>query len=241
MSIGFPNAAFSGQNSAKVTNIWNSDHALSDEGSYFTFTNTPGTAIATTTSVVDDAATASATHAQNVPVMTIINTWSVTDPQAKNIYMKYLRMVIGQVPTSAAGWFYAWRLDPTPANLTTAGTVITPVNPNSNSGTLSKASINFGAIVTSVSNASQSRLISAGQIAGAIPVTKDQWMFTFGNPVPVGDSIGTQTLVKNVTANVPPIIIAPGWMLKLEMWAGSNGAAPTWEFEGGFVERPAGQ
>ena len=241
MSTGFPNSNFQAQNSSKVQNIWNSDHALSDEGSFFTFTNTPGTAIATTTSVVDDAATASATHAQNVPVMTIVNGWSATDSQAKCIYMKYLRMVISQVPTSATAWNYAWRLDPNPANITTAGTVITPVNPNSNSGTLSKASINFGTIVTSLPVAAQARLVSAGQIAGAIPVTKDQWMFAFGNPVPVGDSIGTQTLVKNITANVPPIVIAPGWMLKLEMWAASNAAAPSWEFEGAFVERPTGQ
>lgn len=241
MATGLVNTNFSLQNSAKVQNIWTSDHALSDEGSFFVFTNTPGTAIATTTSVVDDAATASATHAQNVPVMTVVNNWDAGDPNRKNIYMKYLRMVISQVPTSASAWFYAWRLDPNPANITTAGTVITPQNPNSASGTTSKAAINFGAIVTSLPVVAQSRLVSAGQIAGAIPVTKDQWMFAFGNPVPVGDSIGTQTLVKNITANVAPIVVAPGWMLKLEMWAASNGAAPSWEFEGGYVERPAGQ
>lgn len=241
MASGIANTNFASQNSSKVQNIWSSDHALADEGSYFTFTNTPGTAIATTTSVVDDAATASATHAQNVPVMTIVNGWPVTDANAKNIYMKYFRMVVSQVPTSASAWNYAWRLDPTPANITTAGTVITPVNPNSASGTLSKAAINFGAIVTSLPLASQARLVSAGQIAGAIPVAKDQWLFMFGAPMGNGDQIGTQTLVKNVSANVPPIVIAPGWMLKLEMWAASNGAAVSWEFEGGYVERPAGQ
>lgn len=241
MSNGVQNTNYSISPSTKATNLFNGNQAASDEGSFFLATNaTPGTAIATTTSVVDDAATASSTHAQASPVMVITNQWSASDPLQKCIYPTYLKMILSQVPTSATSWQYAMRLDFNPTRITTQGTVITPVNPNSNSGTLSKAAITFGAITTALPTAN-GRLVARGQINSAVPVTLDQWYFNFGgNAVPM-DVISGGAGAKNISMPCAPIVIAPGWSLTIEMWGASNAAAPSWEFEMGYVERPAGQ
>lgn len=242
MSTGTTNTNFSGTQSIKVAQMFTGDQNLSDEGSFFVATNTPGTAIATTTSVVDDA-TGATTHAQQKPVMAITNQAATTNVNSPNIYLRYLKMFIVQVPTSAALWRYAMRLDPLTSKITTAGTVITPVNPNSAATrNASAAYITFGAITTTDSTSSPSqRLVANGQVTGAIPVANDEWLFAFGQPAAGFDLVGTQTLVKRITVPVPPIVIAPGWTWTLEMWAASNAAAPSWEFELGYVERPSGQ
>src|SRR2546427_13215865 len=104
MSQGQANALYPTTTSAKQALTFSGDHTLSDEGSFFIATNaTPGTAIATTTSVVDDA-TGATTHAQQKPVMYIANQWPVGATNSQNIYLRYLKMVISQVPTSATSW-----------------------------------------------------------------------------------------------------------------------------------------
>jgi len=241
MSNGQQNPNIAITTSSKVATIFHGLQAASDEGSFFIATNaTPGTAIATTTSVVDDAATASSTHAQASPVMVITNNWSASDPLQKCIYLSYLKMLISQVPTSATSWQYAMRLDMNPTRITTQGTTITPVNPNSASSTLSKAAITFGAITTALPTAN-GRLVARGQVNSAVPVTLDQWFFNFGNPGVPMDLISGGTGAKNVSIPCGPIVLAPGWSVTLEMWGASNAAAPSWEFELGYIERPAGQ
>jgi hypothetical protein len=242
MSQGTQNYNFPLTNSAKATLIFTGDQGAADEGSYFVVTNpTPGTAIATTTSVVDDA-TGATTHAQQKPVMYLQNQWPSNAPSSQNVYLRYLKMIISQVPTSATVWKYAMRLSPNTAKMTTAGTLCTPVNPNGNSGQLSKLFVSFGTVTTtdSATDVGQ-RLVANGQVTGAIPVANDEWMFTFGQAASSFDQIGTQTLVKRLTIPVPPIIIPPQWGMTLEMWGASNAAAPSWEFEMGYIERPFGQ
>lgn len=239
MATGQPNLGYPGNPTGKQSLIFAGDNAAADEGSYFIATSvTPGTAIATTTSVVDDAATQSSTHAQASPVMLIQN----QNPAGSgiNIYLRYLKMYIVQVPTSASIWSYAMRMDPLSTKLTTAGTVITPKNVNTSSSALSKAYINFGAITTVIMSA-QGTLTGAGLVSGAIPVAQDQWYFNFGAAAASCDSIGTQTLVKSLSIPCAPQIIAPQLFWTLEMWGASNAGAPSWVFELGYVERPSGQ
>lgn len=223
--------------SSKTSPLFTGLQGAMDEGSFFIGTNVPGTAIATTTSVVDDAATQSSTHAQASPVMLLQNQNATG---GYNVYPVYLKMFIVQVPTSATSWKYALRLDNLSTKLTTAGTVITPVQPNPAQTSKSNCYITFGAITTVIMSG-QGRLVGNGQVSGAIPVALDQWYFAFGQASSSPDSIGTQTLVKSLTIPVPPICIPPGWFLTLEMWGTSNAAAPSWEFEFGYIERPAGQ
>src|SRR5882672_8778162 len=110
MSQGQQNPNFPISTSIKAYSMYTGDQSESDEGSWYCATNTPGTAIATTTSVVDDAATQSSTHAQASPVMLVQNQWSPSDPLQKCIYPRYLRMQLSQVPTSATSWKFALRL-----------------------------------------------------------------------------------------------------------------------------------
>jgi hypothetical protein len=240
MSQGQANSSFPITGSTKSMGMFVDYYGLADEGSFFIATNaTPGTAIATTTSVVDDA-TGATTHAQQKPVMLIQNQNSVS--QGYNIYLMYLKMFIVQIPTSATVWRYAMRLDPLSTKITTPGTVITPQNPNGASSTLSRAYINFGAITTTDSTSSpQQRLVANGSVSQAIPVANDEWFFNFGATFASIDSSITSANSKRMSFPVPPIVIPPGWTWTLEMWGASNAAAPSWEFELGYAERPQGQ
>jgi hypothetical protein len=244
MSSGQQNTNVAIAATSKGIAIFGGDQGAADEGSFFVVTNpAPGTAIATTTSVVDDA-TGATTRAQQKPVMVLTNGWtSSSGVLAQNIYLRYLKMFIVQVPTSATSWKYAMRLSPgITTKVTTAGTSCVPVSPNGNYAQASRAVVSFGAITcTDSTTDTGQRLVANGQISGAIPVALDEWLFTFGDGSKSIDSIGTQTLVKRLTIPVPPIVVPPGWTWTLEMWGASNAAAPSWEFEMGYVERPTGQ
>lgn len=232
------------QSAQKASVLWPSLHALLDEGSLFVMSSTiqaagqaAGTAIATTTSVVDDAATASATHAQNVPVMYVSNKGSASDQNATTIYPIALKMTISQVPTSATVWNYAIRAD-NPSRYTSGGTQLNAVNLNTGSSRASNALGFFGAVVTALPSANQ-RLIASGQVSSAIPTTKEVWIFTFGD-MTMPSSILTAAAAKNINVPVQPFCIAPGWNFALEMWGAANAAAPSWEFDFIYAERQMG-
>ena len=231
-NVNYPTA-----NSQKVVNVWNNDCGLSDEGGYFITTNpTVGTAIAMTTSVVDDAATASSTHAQFAPVALIYNGDSTANQNAVSIYMRYIRLTLSQVPTTASNWRYAMRLD----NLnrySSGGSTLTPVNVNSGAAAKSpRATVYFGAIVPTALPSASSRLVANGTINPVIPVINDQWLFTFGNSAPTMDQLQGGATAKNMVYNASPIIIAPNWCLSLEMWGTACAAAPFV----GIRDRPRG-
>jgi len=227
------------QASKKMANIWNSDHALADEGSFYVATSpTPGTGIATTTSVIDDAATASATHAQNVPVLYIQNTADRGNDEAETIYLKYLRMIVTAAPTSATEWNASFRADSV-ARYTSGGSLIDPVNINLASPNDSGALVRFGAVVTADLPSSSARLVGRAMVQSSIPVVKDQWIFTFGDPS-MPTNLLTATGAKNINIPMGPIIIPPGWNIAMGMWGASNAGAPAWEFELGFVKRRRG-
>lgn len=235
-----PNINFPTAGSQKVINLWNSDYGLSDEGGYFVTTNpTVGTAIAMTTSVVDDAATGSSTHAQFAPAALLYNSDVVTNPNYVSLYLRYLKMMVTQVPTSATSWRYAMRLD----NLnrySSGGSTLTPVNPNPTSSRVAKAVVYFGAIIPTALPSASARLVATGVVDSAIPVANDQWLFTFGNSSPSMDQLNGGTTAKNMVYNCPAIIVPPGWSLAIEMWGASNAAAASFEFELAHVERVPG-
>lgn len=234
------NTSYPTSASQKVNNLWgNTDTALADEGSYFVVTNpTPGTVIATTTSVVDDAATASATHAQNVPVMHYLNGYPQTAADGKSTYFRYIRMMLSQVPTSATTWRFAVRIG-TRARYTSGGSLLVPQNVNGNAAVqVSPSTCYFGAVVTALDP--NNRLVSNGTVGSVIPVTLDVWTFTFGDVVQPSNFLNGSASAKNVTISLPPICIGPGGYMQFEMWGASCAAAPSWEFEMGVVERFAG-
>jgi hypothetical protein len=235
------NVNFPTSSSQKVQSLFDIDDTpLADEGGFFVATNpTVGTAIAMTTSVVDDAATASSTHAQFAPAMLIYNPQNANNQNATSIYMRFLKLVVVQVPTSATAWKYSFRLDNV-NRYSSGGSQITPVNPNTGSARANAtALVYFGAIVPTALPSASARLVDAGTMDTAIPVAGDQYLFKFGNSA-MTDQLNGGTTAKNQTINVPPIILAPGWCLALDMWGASNAAAASFEFTCGWVERNPG-
>jgi hypothetical protein len=237
-----PNPNFATASSQKTTFIWDDDTTLCDEGGYFIATNpTVGTGIAATI-CVDDAATASSTHAQFAPTLLIYNQQSAQNPNAISLYLRYLKLICTVAPASATAWKYSLRMD----NLnrySSGGSVITPVNPNPGSvKTTSVALCYFGAIVPTALPSANARLVANGTLDTAIPVVGDQYLFHFGAPAISMDQLNGGTTAKNMTMLAPPVIIPAGWCLALDMWGASNAATPaSWEFEMGYAERSPGQ
>ena len=204
-------------------------HALSDEGTYFIATNpTQGTGIAMTTSITAFAETAGAVGV----VFLIRNTLSPSD-NAKRIIMDYLKMKIIQVPTSATHWDYAVALDDNSARYTSGGSVITPTNPNGSASQGSIASLYFGALTTGVPT--NRRLVGRGTLRGIIPTTFDTMTILFGaNPSQNATLLSGSAKYCDVTA---PVIVPPGQNMAITMWGTANAAAPSFEFEAGWVEK----
>lgn len=232
MSQGQGNASYSISQSSKASLIFAGDNAAADEGSFYTCSQaiTAGNAVATTSQV---------TGAAN-PVLAIQNGWPTG---GYNIYLRYIKILVTTVPTSNTTVNYVASVDPLQAKLTTITTALTNVNNvNSTSGVLSKAQV-YGGVLVAAALSAQGRLLGAGQVTGAIPVAFDEHIFYFGSPSQDGSMVGTQTLVKRVGVSMAPIILAPQWWFTLGYWGASWGAAaaPSYQFEIGWIERPTGQ
>ena len=236
------NIQFPTSSAQKVANIWNSDHALADEGSFFVATNpTPLTTIAMVTSVVDDALTQATTPAAASPLLYIQNRAVVGDPAGKSIYLKYIRLIqltTSQAWTSCTSAHYTLRVDNT-ARYNSGGTQINPLNISTNSGVQSNALIYFGANAVTIPTANN-RLIGRGQIQGTIPLPGDQWLFTFGDVTGPTNILGTSA-IKSLTLPCGPVVIGPGWNFQLGIFGVALAAAPAFEFELGYAERISGQ
>ena len=110
-------------------------HAFADEGSFFVCTNpAPGTGIVTTTSITAFAETDGAVGV----VMLLKNLSAKGDPNAKRLYLDYIKLLVTAVPTSATNWGYALTIDDNPVRWTSGGSPIYPVNPNGDSGAASR-------------------------------------------------------------------------------------------------------
>lgn len=235
MNVNFPT-----QNSQKVSSVWSDDMTLAEEGNFWVLTNpTIGTAISQTI-CVDDAATASSTHAQFAPALLMYNTDVAANPNAVSIYPRYIKLIVATAPASATNWKYSLRLDPV-ARYSSGGSLINPVNPNPNSQKVSKAQTYFGAIVPTALPSSNSRLVATGTLDTAIPVVGDQYLLKFGNAEITMDQLNGGTTAKNMTFLLPPVVIPPGWSMALDLWGASNAVtAAAYEFEVGYVERVPG-
>lgn len=212
----------------KVQNIWNRDQGILDEGTAFVATNpTPGTGIALVTSITAET--------QTSPTMLIMNQWTPTDPNAKNIYPIGLRMICTAAPTSATFWQGSLRMDiSNPLKYTSGGSLITP-QPLGTASNVSKALIYFGALVA-LAQTNGGRLLANFMISPTIPVVKDvhNIEFGYGTEMPLVNATSVNTVR---TVSVPPIAIPPGGWLALNTWGGSSAAAPSFEFQFDYIER----
>jgi hypothetical protein len=118
------------------------------------------------------------------------------------------------------------------------GTALTKNNVNADSNNASGAIITAGAVVLSAATASR-RLLGNHVLRGAnIDVVWDTYEFIFGA---VGGSSGnmvTQTTTAAwITQHLHPIVIGPGQMFKMVLWAASESTGPTFEYLVNYVER----
>lgn len=205
--------------------------ALAEEGSYFVATNpTPGTPVATTTSITTFAETAGA-----VGVSLLIKNGESRSAQApKRVILDYIKLMIVQVPTAATSWQFAGVIDDNPIRYTSGGSAIVPVSPNGDIAAQSIVSMYFGALTTAVPN--NRRLVSRGTLRGVIPTTFDTFMIKFGADEGGGHATGAAASGR-ILAVAPPVIIAAQQNFALTMWGASNAAAPSFEFEIGWAER----
>lgn len=233
------NASIATNGSSKVNSIWNSDASLADEGSYFIATNpTVGTAIAMTTSVVDDALTASATHAPNVPYLYMQNRGTVGDVNAKSISLRYIKLFsrIGdQAWTSATQALFSIRSSSSGDRRTTKGTALSIYNANTNFSQASAADFTAGGNVCDLPGAT-GRIHTHGMIQSSIPLAGSTWLWLFGD-IGAASNFGYASVINTLTMHCPPVVIAPGWSMQLDLWATALAAAPTFECEIGYAER----
>ena len=54
-------------------------------------------------------------------------------------------------------------------------------------------------------------------------------------------NFGYASVINALTIGCPPVVIAPGWSMQLDLWATALAAAPTFEVEVGYAERFNGQ
>jgi len=238
-NLNFPSAS-----SQKVTGVWGGLQGLLDEGALYLANNTTlGTAIATTTSVVD-AGNSGATSAQTRPLAILVNNAPAADANARSIYPVYFNLFIpigGQIPTSATSWQFGMWLDPIGvASYTSGGSTIVPtqLNPGAAGGRGSQAKLYFGAI-TAAASSSGAVLVGRRVLSNIIPTVGDEWMLTFGDPT-MPTSMLLSAAVRKVTVPCAPVCVPPGYALKFGIWGPSNAAAPSFEFELCYAERSAG-
>lgn len=242
--VGLPDGQFTpdrgGTYGEKVVEMVSAkQHKVADEGSYFlTRTNTIGTGIAGVSSVTSYSATNN--------LLCISNN---NGAGGRNIWLDYVYLTATAAATSSTNLFFYSQLDTTmryaSGGYGGAGTnVVTnilngPYATNSGSNTQSGALVYAGAVVAAAASL-QNRILCSRQARFQISVIGDTYMIPFGSTdIPLVGMTGVAQATGGlaVTLPHPPVCIAPGGSFLLGYFGASAGAAPSFEFEIGHVER----
>lgn len=197
------------------------------EGRYYTTSNpTPGTAIAHVTS---------AAISETAGYCFLMRNGDSTTGSNRRIIMDYIRLICTSVPTTGSRGDFYMKVGPATNRWTSGGTLLVPRNVNSAFANDSVAEPRFGALVTVADPAS--RFLCKGMLRAVIPVALDEWIFKFGGVEGGGSGLIAGTVPLRMLIPVPPVIIAPGHTLGLQVWYASNNAAAEYEVECGWWER----
>lgn len=222
----------------KVASIWNSYQALTAEGSvYYASNPTPSTGLLGTI-CVDDAATASSTHAQFAPFLLLTNGWSSANPSAKTIYPLAIKVTTTVIPVNSTAWEATIRLDSVTSKYSSGGTALSPLNANTNFGNTSGATIYGGAIIPTGVMSTAGRLVMRHKLSNVIPIFGDTYTFSFGDYGMDTNMLEGGATARAITIPCASISVAPGWCMQLDMFgAGSLTTAGQWEVEIIYAER----
>ena len=207
-------------------------HLLADEGAYFVAGNvTAGTGIALGV-LAAISYTAGAVYC-------VQNTSTPGDPNAKRLYLDYIKQIVTVVPASSTGVRLVGQLDILASRLPSANNV-TFTNYNTNSDDSTKSA----AVVQGFSTAPMTTTAATGtsmrQVAnlsnGNLPVLNDELVFKFGSVDFAG--FGTGTTAASKVVHGAPIVIGPGQFALFYEWFPSNSSTGlSAESEIGWFER----
>lgn len=203
-------------------------HAFADAGEYFVLTNaTPGTGIA-------GHAAPGGTVDDTKPLLYLRNDSAVGD--GKRIYLDYLRLQVTAAGANGTDVRFAVKADTGSARRSSAGTAITPVNPNMASTTSGASDMTcyFGPVVAAAATTS-ARLITQRLHRNVIAVVGDTYFFDFGLERLAPASLAVAgTAITNIVHNCPPVVLGPQDQFLLHHMATSQTAASSFEFELGL-------
>lgn len=237
-----------------VESVWNTRHVLADEGCVFTATMLPG---ATTLQLG-----LSATFSALAGAIVIGNSASKTDPNAKSVYLDYLRMLVITAPTSGTNLLYATVLDDTDRTPTTIsnGGSDGPGTPATATAYLSKVNCtNMGLTPAPVSRVyfpmstaagappvipkagpNARTIVGNGPLRAQIPVAGDEYLVQFGN-IDAQQALVTAAPAgaSRVVSHHPAVVLGPGQWFVFYLWSLSNATAGLAfsGLEAGLIER----
>ena len=222
-------------NEQYVLNPVPTKHLLADEGSYNVASMSPGQ----TSLQLGLSAAFSATAA----ALLLQNTDSPGNPNAKRLYLDFIHMLVGTVPTSATSLFYATVLDSkdrspntvalaaSPATATAVKAAPVSANMDTNLPIVGQPyfplSIAAGAppAIPSAGPAART-IVGNGLLRAQIPVANDDYRIIFGGLDPSGQLVTAAPAgASRVVEPHAPVVVGPGQSFILYLWGPSNATA----------------
>lgn len=216
-------------------NLWNGDHGLAMEGSYWTAsTATPGTGI--TLSVATGT-----TFADTQALLCLNNTDSASGTN-RSIYLKFITFIVTTAPTNATIMYVAHRIDAatrgtTGTQLGATGTSARSINSGVGGNSVGQI-FALGSSAVSVAATANVRNVGRNVLRGQIPVVGDHLTVVFGaSEMAAGGVNVAASTASSITVFAPPVTIAPGHSYVMNEWTTARSAALSGEVICGWVER----
>ncbi len=207
------------------------EQGLADEGSYFV--NVTPT-ISTGVKLQGDTTTA---WVATTPSILIVNTEPAGQPQSKNIYLDYAKLLVTVAGAALTQLQAAVLLDAI-NRYASGGTEITAYTKNVNmfSNVDSIAKVYYGATAAAASAAV--RQIGRAVLRGAIPVVNDQYVLSFGGgeSCMAASAIGGTGIIAQAY-NFAPVVIGPQQSALIYLWGAAMTTSPSTEHEIAWHER----
>jgi hypothetical protein len=200
---------------------------LAAEGSYYHVAN------ATDDTQITAHAAPAISDASTKPIIHIFNGNSAG---GKSIYLDYISLYTIVANASATRVFFDIYVDNKGAtSVTSGGTAATPANVLSTSTNTSGGVVTAGAVASTMTSP---RKIFHSMVRPAIGIALDQYHFSFGNGLTMGQGAFVQATVQSTFTAGPPIVIPPGSNFGFVQISPSGAAtAITFEYQVGYWER----
>jgi hypothetical protein len=213
----------------EISLFGNRNHGLADEGSLF-YHQHP----------TIDAATTVAGHAAPVladlytkPFLVVTN--ADVSSSGRRCYLDFIELTV--ITAGANGTSDNWAAECDTGGAAarySSGTLVrlTAVNPNMQSTAANQTVIDCGPYVAKAATASQ-RKMGSGVFRPSIQVAGDKYLFVFGGAPQVN---GIATIAQHVVP-MPPVILGPGDLFLLHLYAPSQSAATVYKVQAQTWER----